>query len=738
MSPPLPFPVKVASPRPDLLFCSQEASPSPGVRTFADRQPPSRSSRRLLGAVAVGAFCLAVATPALAGDFDVHGDHVKDPSAAAFIGFETDPARFVPSDVDPACVDPGFSLVKGADALDAGGFATVHVNRDKGCAERLSVTLPPSKGSYRVTAWLRHGRAGLNFVILYKGDSGLPRVSAQLGPTGRTTSDGWVEMASNPFSADGAQIENAYLKVVNFADGAGTDIDAIEVVPAGKYKPSQACAGVSDPVCGPEAVCVHGSCASGDSAVPPLPPDALRDPMVDVLAARIRIFFGGARSRKERLPQALATIESMRKATTAWQFWGQFARSIRQLSDWHTSLGLPLGGDPKYRLNACFFEGDADLSHGLWPKDSKYSDILVSHAGTGGAAGLHRGDRLVAVDGQHPLAWARSLVDVDPGFHVATDPEISADLAEALGGPWWSGALLIKYATNITVIRCDAATAKCEGKAETIEIASLVDGSGDDVVCDNRPFYHLQGDASPGQNHAVFWQFFEGPIADTTPEEAIYGVVWDNLYGGGDPNGYVNGNIKSLIAKWKSSARGVILDHRAGNGGTLDAPTLFTSFVRPAGVAATVLMPIEIAGYDGPADKLEGVALFDAFKGKVPYKVGAADHDPTLPVALITHRDGSASDYLPLGMKGAPNVRLFGPHATAGAFSTFVQVTYHGAFELQFASGDTIGPDGTAHIGHGVEPDELVQQRQSDLLAGKDSLHEAALTWLRAHLKETP
>lgn len=698
----------------------------------------SLSSRAGGAAALAGALCLAVSAPARAGDFDVHGAYVKDPKAVAFVDFETDPARFVPGDADPACEAPGFALAKGDDALSSGGFATVQVNRDKGCAERFSITLPPVQASYRVTAWLRHGRGGLNFVLLYKAGSGLTSTFAQLGPTGRTTSDGWVEMASNAFSVDGAQVDNAYLKMVDFASAEGTDIDAVEVVPAGQFQPQHACAGVSDPVCGPEAVCVHGSCAAGDLAVPPLPPDSLKDAMVDALAGKVRTFFGGARTRKERLPQTLATVQSMRKAETAWQFWGRFALSVRQMSDWHTSLGLPLGGDPKYRLNACFFEGDADLSHGLWPKDAKYSDILVSHAGTGGAAGLHRGDRLVAVDGQHPLAWARSLIDVDPGHHVATDPDVSADLAEALGGPFWAGGLLIKYATSLTVIRCDAAQGTCDGPAETIQVASLTDGSGGDVVCDNRPFYHLQGDANPGDNHAVFWQFFDGPVAETTPEEAIYGAVWDNLYGGGDPNGYVNGKIKGLLAKWKASARGVILDHRAGNGGTLDSPTLFTSFVRPPSVTAAVLMPIEIAGFAGPEDAAEGLALFDAFKSKSPYNVGADDHDPTLPVALLIHRDGSASDYLPLGMKGAPGVRIFGPHATAGAFSTFVQVAYHGAFELQFASGDTIGADGKAHIGHGVEPDETVQQRQSDLLAGRDSLHEAALAWVRAHLKETP
>ena len=33
-------------------------------------------------------------------------------------------------------------------------------------------------------------------------------------------------------------------------------------------------------------------------------------------------------------------------------------------------------------------------------------------------------------------------------------------------------------------------------------------------------------------------------------------------------------------------------------------------------------------------------------------------------------------------------------------------------------------------------PDEVILPRQSDLLAGKDTLHEAALAWVRAHLKE--
>lgn len=685
-------------------------------------------------ALSLGLAPALAAGPASAGDFDASGVYVKDASSVAFVDFETEPARYVPEDADPQCVPPAFTLATGPDALGGQGFAKVHV-AGEGCAERFVVSLPPEKGSYRLSVWIRHGLASLSFIVLYKDGSGLARTNAVLGPTGRTTSDGWIEMASNEVSVDGSAVEAAYLRINDVGAAEATEIDALEVVSAGPFEPQKGCAGASDPVCGPEAVCSHGYCAPGRLAVPPLPLPAVRDDVVDGFAARVRTFFGGVRSRKERLPEALATIESMRKAKTAWQFWGNLSLAVRQLADWHTSMNLPLGGEPRYRLNACFIEGDADLSHGLWPSHPQYADILVSHAGGSGAAGLHTGDRLVAVDGQHPLAWARSLLTVNPGHHVATDPGVDADLAEALGGPSWAGALIPRFAKTITVVRCDAQKGTCADAVETLEVASLTEGGGQDVLCDNRPYYHFQS-GNPPPSHAVFYDFFSGKIEGTTDEEAIYGVVWDTLYGGGDPNGYVNGKLKALMKTWKESARGVILDHRAGNGGTLDSPELLTTLVRPKETLGVVLMPIEIGGWAGPKDAAEGQAVFDLFDTKSPYIVGAADHDPDLPVALILHRDGSASDYLPLGMKGAPKARIFAPHPTAGAFSTFVNMVYHSAFDMQIASGDTITSDGKAWIGYGVPPDEVVAQRQSDLLAGKDSLHEAALAWLRANLKE--
>jgi C-terminal processing protease CtpA/Prc len=256
------------------------------------------------------------------------------------------------------------------------------------------------------------------------------------------------------------------------------------------------------------------------------------------------------------------------------------------------------------------------------------------------------------------------------------------------------------------------------------------------VACDNRPLYHFDTGNPDPTKHYVFDTFFRGRIADSTPDEKIYGMVWDTLWGAGDPSSPVNSAISTAIADWKTGARGVILDHRAGNGGTMDAASNLTKLVRPPSVAAVMLIPIEVAGDDGPADAAAGLSLFNSKKGSpVAFKVGDADFAPDLPVALILHRDGSASDYMPFGMKGGPKVKLFGPHPTAGAFSTYIELSGWAGLGYQFASGDTITAEGAPLIGHGVVPDVTLLPKQSDLLAGKDTLFEAALSWVRQELK---
>ncbi len=670
--------------------------------------------------------------PVQAGSFDAWGHYVPDPNASGLVSFEGTVDRFIPDDNPPECLAPGFTMVTADDALEGAGYIQLEVFRsaETWCFERFSIASPSQAGAYRATVWFRHGTLDAQLTGTYPADEGSEAAAVKLFPTGRTTSDGWVELASNPLSIDGTKTTAVYLRVYNYADVQGVDMDAFELVPAGEFVGPQACSGVGDPACSSEQTCVYNFCRHGPDTVPPLPADGLRDDMVDVMQSQLRVFFGGRKTRLDDLPEALQIIESIRYATSPWAFWNGWAKAIRRLHDWHTTAtsSMRYRYPRQRRLNLCFIEGQADVSSAYWPSDPRFKDILVSHTGDEATHGIGQGDHLVAVDGVHPIEWALGLLDVDWGWHQACDSEVFTEFATRMRG------LIVAYATNFTIIHCDQNTGSCNPVPETLVVTDLPEDNGSQVNCDNRPAYHFK-ENNPGPEHHVGWDFFRGPIADTTTEEAIYGMVWDTLYGGGDPEGWVNSNISAAIDDFKANARGVILDHRDGHGGTMDAASNLTRLVRPVSVPMVFYSPISLGGYDGPATAAEGVSIYNDFLSSDPFTVGDADYDPSLPVALILHEDGSASDIMPFGMKGAAKVRLFGPHPTAGAFSTYYNFWYYGGVYWQFATGDSIAADGQPLIGHGVAPDQVVDQLQTDLLAGKDSLHEAALAWVRANLK---
>ncbi|NUP12422.1 MAG: hypothetical protein HOW73_40775 [Polyangiaceae bacterium] len=690
----------------------------------------------LLSAAALSAALLP-ARPASAGTFDAEGVFEPSDDAVDFEPFD-EPERYVPDDDDATCQDVSFTVMEDpALALEGDSFVRVKVADD--CAERFLVTVPDGEGSYSVSLWIRHGAAGARFIVKYPDEVGIPQLTARLSPTGRATSDGWIELASNELPIDTSLEPVVYVRFSDFASEEGVDLDALEVVPNGEYRDLPTCEGARDPVCGDDAVCIGGQCRLGNAAVPPLPSDDIKDEVVDALSHKIQTFFGGRKTRLADMPLALETVEAMRLAKSPWEFWNGWGLAVRQLHDWHTSARSPISeGSIRGRLNVCFIEGDADLSHDVLPSDPVYKDILVSHTGVGGTAGLKSGDRLVAIDGEHPIAWARKLIDVNWGYHAPCDAESFADFAEDLGGV----GLILQYAKTISVIRCDGATDSCADTVETLTVSELPEEPGGfNVACDNRPSYHLS-DTTVTEDHWVAYTMYRGRIANTAPEEQIFGMVWDTLYGGGDPNGYVNSTILNAVKEWKGevagipAARGVILDHRAGNGGTIDSPEYLTQLVRPREELAILPPAILTAGFLGPDTDTEGVSLFNYLKNiDPPYTIGAQTYDANLPVALIIHRDGSASDYLPLGFKGSPKAKIFGPGPTAGAFSTFIQFSYWGGVAFQLASGDTITNKGASMIGHGVMPDVVVQQKQSDLVDGIDSIHEAALAWVRSELR---
>ncbi len=678
----------------------------------------------------------AAASEARAGEFDARGNYLPDPDAVVAIGFDADfdaqAAYYVTADQPEACV-PSFAQVETGDALEGTHVLHVDTKAAESCAERFRFALPKGKASYVARVWMRHGSADLQVNIAYQDGAGIDDIRAKMGPTGRVTSDGWVEMVSNPLPVDGDRVEAAYLRVIDFDDQLGSDIDAFEMVPDGTpYWASQPCSGYGDDVCGEGAVCSYRKCVLGRTLVPPVPKEPIRSAMVDSMQGQLRTFFGGRKTRLENLPDALARLDAIRDVSDGWAFWNGWAHAIRLLQDWHTSpTGSVEAADRDKRLNACFFQGVADASQAQWASDPVYPDVLVSHVGVIGSQGLSQGDRLVSVDGLHPIAWALTLAADDWGWWQANSNDVYSELLERMRG------LILRYAREYSVIHCHQATQSCDDVPTTYVVAELDGEPGPQVRCDNRPFYHVSG--GPGENHNVGFNFFRGKVIESSDEEAIYSLVWDSLYGGGNPNGHVNKNLTDAFEDFKQNARGVVLDHRAGSGGTLDGAETATFLIRPPTPVLVFTSPIEFGNWDGPEDLTEGLALFAQFKSHWSAVMTAGHdsyYDPDMPVALLIHRDGSASDFMPYAFKNvSPKVRVFGPTATAGAFSTYHNFSYWGGIGLQFGSGDSIGADGKPLIGHGVVPDEIVVPKQSDLLAGKDTIHEAALAWLRTELK---
>jgi hypothetical protein len=109
-------------------------------------------------------------------------------------------------------------------------------------------------------------------------------------------------------------------------------------------------------------------------------------------------------------------------------------------------------------------------------------------------------------------------------------------------------------------------------------------------------------------------------------------------------------------------------------------------------------------------------------------------------IAWLNVHDGSANDMAAAFAKGAEGVRIFAPHATAGAFGGAAQLPpLHPAAAR---GGGIQGADcmvggtfdealaGGFHSGRGVEPDEVVVQKLSHLLTGRDTMLETARAWL--------
>lgn len=701
-------------------------------------QPPPVGRPQVLAARLLRLTALAgvlVSRTAAAGTFSTTGAYSPDESAVATDDFE----QPLPGDEQPLPDDeqpppdgepppeehpPDITIAEDPSALTG-----THVLQIRQYAEgALELELPERDASYVARVWIKDGEVSAFAVVTYA-DESTPALS-QLLPTGRVTTDGWLELESAPFSVEQARTPKFS---VEFFAAAAAKLDALEVVPQGEFRESAACAGVpGENGCRADEMCIAHRCVDANGFVPPMPTESEKNALIDYLQNRIRFLFGPYENRKWHLPAALSELESARSVEQRYPFWSRMIAAVQRLSDSHsTSYGfyqmaygqIPLTGSTP--LNACFIGGAADVTPDDAPSSTEgLPDVLVSHAGQLGSWGLMTGDRLVAIDGMHPITWQRALIGKSWTSATVNDPGSPAQLIESLPGS------LAQLAKTVTVIRCHGSTL-CEAPV-TLEVSKQKPPEGPIayVDCDHRPFGHLAGLPDDHDVRGVF----AGEVIESEPGERIHGVVWNSLYGAGSS---IATALSDAVSSWKSKkARGVILDHRTGNGGTNDAAMPILGFAtQPRWVHSSVWR--SGAFEEGPKTASEGLALFEQYKNDASNfgHVGSLSASLDVPMALLITRDVSASDFFPHSLKGSPKARIFGPHPTNGAFSSFVGASYWFTLTYQLAAGDTLGPDGWPLTGHGVVPDEVVLPKQSDLLAGRDTVYEAALSWVRANLE---
>lgn len=668
---------------------------------------------RFLLATSLGALAALAAPAARAGSFTPAGAFLFEPTASATLDFEDPASEGAPEPVD----DP--AALHGQKVLKLAAFQGVD----------FDVTLPRDLRTYRASAWIRGSEALATLEIAY---SDRTDDVAALYPTGRVTSDGWVEIANSHIRVDGARAVKITFGA--FAPGPA-DLDAVEIVPDGGASafpaiPNAPCAGLAGgSSCAADQACVFGECRNLSGWVPPIPED--RERVTDYLASRMTLLFGPFHERTHDLPKSLVAVEGMRSAADPWSYWNGFALAVRRLHDGHTTTSNVSDFTLRNRrpLALCFIEGDADLSHDAAPKHPDYLDVLVSHVAADNALGLSPGDRLVSVDGQHPIAWARSLVDVHWSSPAISNPRTFAELASSLRG------LMARYAAEIEVIRCDAPPGAC-GPPETIsilDIPSVPPGEQvPNVTCDNRPLRHLPDSPADHGNDAPSG-VYSGIVVESNETEKIHGLEWESLYTTNGTDG-VGAALKQAVNVWKAApAGGVILDHRLGYGGTIEAPRILWNYAVPR--RPNDYYEDRQRAEDEQPDPAAGLAVFESAKAKNDVNYAGSNSAVTdVPVALLVTEDVSASDWLPLGMKGAPKVKIFGPFETNGAFSTRYAFGYWLGMSYVIAVGDTYLPDGSTANGTGVTPDVIVLPKQSDLLAGKDTVYEAALAWIRSEM----
>lgn len=693
------------------------------------------------------AWVAAVPFGAHAGFDEGTGDVVLD--AAASIGFE-DPAELSALGVQIRSAQGG---IVGIQSL-ADQFSTDAIEGSQTFGlggEAAALILPMAQFADRfrgrrieMRVWIRSAGGAAFGGLQWEGGRESAGAAA-LQPTGRMTDDGWEEWAVGPVDFHMAHRRDPGAFAIWDRDrltgwgyyGAPASrrlwLDGLEIVDLGPaVVPDAACRPGDAAVCGDLGTCRFGRCVDAETQAPPLPRDPrLRQMYLDRWRFLVERFEGGRGPRK-KLGEVIDVFRELASSTPSLRGRQAFERVLYGLEDGHLRPPMAGGGAPGTPY-ACLYLGDADLLDG---HDTLPMVLELTRAGRE-RLGLMIGDVLVAIDGEAPLEWA------------ARFPRRLSYGGDAAGRDFVIAPNLIRTATDLGAEllfrRCDRGDGIACSAEEWTEIrVDLAQEAEATIWRDGRDPWSVAGSdvlacdyrfRRPVEGQNVQDPRFSGYADD----DGIRSVLINAVPG-------TRGWRNALRAAWTTPPDHVLIDQRLGGGGTLEGvEELVVPLLAAGDYAYAMMLP--------PADRHDP-ALLDAFLqctnngdqcGAIQWRPGLAaniDVGPhtTQRVAVLNGNDVSGNDYssMMLRLRSGPT-RIFGPGPTQGAFGVIWRLPgmlgEHQGGSIQTQDTLFIEVEGAYSdefvTGTGVAPDEVVRQRQSDALAGIDSVLARARAWLQ-------
>jgi hypothetical protein len=711
----------------------------------------------LAGAVLAGVFAFV---PSARADFDVERGVARVDAKIGF-GFESDlGAGTRAASLDDAQSLPAITPARAEWRVDGGieGSHALRVPAGTAIIAGDLASFAPVHGSrVELRFWARAdgARPSGRLVFAAKDVEGIdlfyPSGLVDALETGRATDDGWVEYSTGAVDASlGARTKLAAIVLEAEASPTTSDgkrgaflVDAVELAERGPLPArAKSCTlATEDATCGADGACVEGACFDSALVWGALPSVEQRR---EIVRRQEQVFerftsdrYGASRTATYFSAPANAAAET---ATTPRAFWQPFQRGAANVRGAHSRAagparysrlswaGITYGRSQWNELLACFGLVERDIAGGG-------RGFAVFAAAPSSA--LHTGDIVEKIDGEDPRAWLARAVPLAP---LSTDPDVD----DAYQGSMLQ-SLVPALAQTLEITRC-ASASSCTGTSATkitVDLA-LARSSALSLPWQTQPGcsvrFTLPVDVPSGADPHAYEAAFESVDAE--------GFV--NVLTNGEPPGP---DLAAVVNKaFDRGAAKMLVDKRRGDGGGGESlqvwgervrqdPTFRTldagrwSFDAPDPPAAVFA---ELAGCDDLGrTPVRACWAMSAWWANVP---AATSKPRPSKIAWLNLVDGSASDYASAYAKGAAGVRIFAPNRSMGLFGGLHHLPrYASGLSDPYAqrSDARIGStweDITAakwHSGRGIDPDEVVVQTTSDLLAGRDTMLERARAWLR-------